>query len=123
MFSFLRAQLNRHCFLFEHVYARTGKDHSLNEFIMMVIALRGLRFCYLAAESMLYKDEWQERRPLRGTALAGGCQRSTELLCEHCLSVTLTSSPAMCSSMQSTGGGAGSTRPSWFAIRHCRRSC
>src|SRR5271165_6996643 len=29
MFAFLRAQLNQYCFLFEHIYAWTGKTHSL----------------------------------------------------------------------------------------------
>jgi hypothetical protein len=69
MFAFLRAQLNRYCFLFEHVYAWTGKTHSLPEFMMMVLALRALRFSYgsgiLCAESLLYKDQWQNKKGQR----------------------------------------------------------
>lgn len=62
MFAFLRAQINRFCFLFEQVYSSLAKNHSLEEFVMMTLALRALRFSYgssvLAAESTLYKDSW-----------------------------------------------------------------
>ena len=62
IFAFLRAQINRFCFLFEQVYSWLGPSHSLEEFVMMTLALRTLRFSYgssvLAAESTLYKDKW-----------------------------------------------------------------
>ncbi|HEV2644800.1 MAG TPA: hypothetical protein VGU46_00395 [Acidobacteriaceae bacterium] len=69
MFRFLRAQINKYCLLFEHVLAGTNKTHSLPEFVMMVLALRALRFSYgssiLSREGLLYKDQWQRLR--RGT--------------------------------------------------------
>ena len=63
LLSFLYAQINKYCFLFEHVLAHTGKTYSLPETIVMVVALRALRFCYggnlLGRESLLYKDHWE----------------------------------------------------------------
>ncbi|KFZ25059.1 hypothetical protein V502_00463 [Pseudogymnoascus sp. VKM F-4520 (FW-2644)] len=63
VFAFIRAQLNKYCLLFEQVLAWTNKTHSLPEFIMMVVALRALRFSYgsaqLSRELLLYKDQWQ----------------------------------------------------------------
>ncbi len=63
LLGFLYAQVNKYCFLFEHILAHTGKTYSLPETIVMVVALRALRFCYgsnlLAQESLLYKDRWE----------------------------------------------------------------
>lgn len=63
VFAFIRAQLNKYCLLFEHVLAWTNETHSLPEFIMMVLALRALRFSYgsaqLSREALLYKDQWR----------------------------------------------------------------
>jgi len=60
--GFLHAQLNKYCLLFEHVLSQTNQTHSLPEFLIMVLALRSLRFSYsssiLIRESLLYKDEW-----------------------------------------------------------------
>ena len=44
--GFLYAQINKYCFLFEHVRAHTAMTYSLPETMVMVIALRALRFCY-----------------------------------------------------------------------------
>ncbi len=64
--QFLRAQINKYCFLFEHTLAATAKTHSLPEFVMMVLGLRALRFCYgsslLPAESLLYNDKWTKKK-------------------------------------------------------------
>ena len=66
LFGFLHAQINKYCFLFEHTLAHTARTYSLPETMVMVIALRALRFCYgsnmLARESLLYKDRWEQRR-------------------------------------------------------------
>lgn len=66
LLSFLYAQINKYCFLFEHILAHTGKTYSLPETIAMVVALRALRFCYgsnlLGRESLLYKDCWEVLR-------------------------------------------------------------
>jgi hypothetical protein len=82
MLAFLRAQLNRYCFLFEYIHAWTGKTHSLPEFIMMVLALRALRFSYgsgiLAAESLLWKDQWQNKK---GRVVEGIGMKKTMLEC------------------------------------------
>ncbi|KAJ4332220.1 hypothetical protein N0V95_009712 [Ascochyta clinopodiicola] len=63
LFRFLRAQINKYCLLFEHTFANTGRSVSLQETMVMVIALRALRFCYgsnmLAKESLLFKDCWE----------------------------------------------------------------
>ena len=62
LFGFLRAQINKYCFLFEHTLAHTARTYSLPETMVIVIALRALRFCYgssmLNRESLLYKDWW-----------------------------------------------------------------
>lgn len=64
--SFLYAQINKYCFLFEHVLAHTARTYSLPETMVMVVALRALRFCYgsnlLVRESLLYKNRWEVRR-------------------------------------------------------------
>ncbi|KAJ4080605.1 hypothetical protein NW760_014566 [Fusarium oxysporum] len=46
MARFLRASVNRYCFLFEYVKSQTGLKYSLPETIIMAAALRGLRFSY-----------------------------------------------------------------------------
>jgi hypothetical protein len=66
LLSFLSAQINKYCFLFEHTLAHAARTYSLPETMVMVVALRALRFCYgsslLPAESLLYKDRWEQRR-------------------------------------------------------------
>lgn len=66
LLSFLYAQINKYCFLFEHVLAHTARTYSLPETMVMVVALRALRFCYgsnlLVRESLLYKNRWEVRR-------------------------------------------------------------
>jgi hypothetical protein len=65
LFDFLYAQINKYCFLFEHILAHTAKTYSLPETMVMVVALRALRFCYgsnlLQRESLLCKDRWEVR--------------------------------------------------------------
>ena len=66
LFAFLYAQINKYCFLFEHTLAHTARTYSLPETMVMVVALRALRFCYgsnmLFKESLLYKDRWEQTR-------------------------------------------------------------
>jgi hypothetical protein len=66
LLGFLYAQINKYCFLFEHVLAHTARTYSLPETMAMVVALRALRFCYesslLIRESLLYKNRWEVRR-------------------------------------------------------------
>jgi hypothetical protein len=66
LLGFLYAQINKYCFLFEHVLAHTAMTYSLPETIVMVTALRALRFCYssnlIQSESLLYKDRWESIR-------------------------------------------------------------
>ncbi|KFY69396.1 hypothetical protein V496_00281 [Pseudogymnoascus sp. VKM F-4515 (FW-2607)] len=66
LLSFLYAQINKYCFLFEHILAHTARTYSLPETMVMVVALRALRFCYgsnlLIRESRLYKNLWEVRR-------------------------------------------------------------
>lgn len=66
LLGFLYAQVNKFCFLFEHLLASTTRTYSLPETILMVTALRGLRFSYssslLARELLLYKDRWETPR-------------------------------------------------------------
>ncbi|KAJ4330306.1 hypothetical protein N0V95_010077 [Ascochyta clinopodiicola] len=66
LFGFLRAQINKYCLLFKHTFANTGRSVLLQETIVIVIALRALRFCYgsnmLAKESLLFKDRWERTR-------------------------------------------------------------
>ena len=66
LLGFLSAQINKYCFLFEHVLAHTALSYSLPETIVMVTALRALRFCYgsnlIQRESLLYKDRWEQTR-------------------------------------------------------------
>jgi hypothetical protein len=66
LLSFLYAQINKYCFLFEHTRAHTARSYSLPETMMMVVALRALRFCYgsslLQKELLLFKDRWEVTR-------------------------------------------------------------
>ncbi|KAK4441882.1 hypothetical protein QBC34DRAFT_314276, partial [Podospora aff. communis PSN243] len=65
MMDFLKAQCNRHCFLFEHISTRTSLMFSLAETVVMVIALRCLRYCYgssaMYREPLLFGDEWTQK--------------------------------------------------------------
>ncbi|PVH92672.1 hypothetical protein DM02DRAFT_604978, partial [Periconia macrospinosa] len=85
LFGFLRAQINKYCFLFEHTLAHTARTYSLPETMVMVIALRALRFCYssnmLARESLLYKDRWEQRRGLGLVVKEGLGMRETVERC------------------------------------------
>ncbi|KAF2175411.1 hypothetical protein K469DRAFT_610840 [Zopfia rhizophila CBS 207.26] len=64
LLSFLYGQINKYCFLFEHILAHTAMTYSLPETMVMVIALRALRFCYggslIQRESLLYKNRWEQ---------------------------------------------------------------
>ncbi|OBT51006.1 hypothetical protein VE04_09284 [Pseudogymnoascus sp. 24MN13] len=75
LFQFLRAQMNKHCLLFEYVLSGTRETHSLPEFIVMVLALRALRHSYGSApieqEPMLYKDWWRRMGDGKPATLGG----------------------------------------------------
>lgn len=80
----IHAQMNKYCFLFEHVLAHTAKTYCLPETIIMVVALRALRFCYgssiLPRESLLYKDRWSVIRGGKTVVKEGlGMKNSIEL--------------------------------------------
>jgi len=64
VFDFLQAQINRHCLLFEFIKSKVGLMYSLPETVAMVIALRGLRFCYssnlIQREQLLFGDQWTQ---------------------------------------------------------------
>jgi len=85
LLDFLYAQINKYCFLFEHVLAHTAMTYSLPETIMMATALRALRFCYgsnlLQRESLLYKDRWEHIRDLRPVVKEGLGMRDTMTRC------------------------------------------
>jgi hypothetical protein len=83
LLDFLYTQINKYCFLFEHVLAHTAMTYSLPETIVMVTALRALRFCYssnlLQRESLLYKDRWEVIRNGRPVIKEGlGMQETIE---------------------------------------------
>ncbi|KAH8653280.1 hypothetical protein BGZ61DRAFT_573662 [Ilyonectria robusta] len=69
MARFLRASINRYCFLFEHIKAQTGLKYSLPETIVMATALRGLRFSYdsslITKEPVLWGDRWTSTQRTR----------------------------------------------------------
>ncbi|KAH6975809.1 hypothetical protein EDB80DRAFT_783899 [Ilyonectria destructans] len=69
MARFLRATVNRYCFLFEHIKAQTGLKHSLPETVVMAVSLRGLRFSYgsslLTKEPVLWGDRWTSTQRTR----------------------------------------------------------
>ncbi|KAI8647970.1 hypothetical protein NCS56_01549800 [Fusarium sp. Ph1] len=82
MARFLRASINRYCFLFEYIKAQTGLKYSLPETIVMATALRGLRFSYdsslITKEPVLWGDRWtstQRTRPREGEPQAAEVQR------------------------------------------------
>lgn len=81
LLGFLYAQINKYCFLFEHILAHTAMTYSLPETIVMVTALRALRFCYssnlLQRESLLYKDRWENIRNQRPVVKEGLGMRDT----------------------------------------------
>jgi hypothetical protein len=81
LLGFLYAQINKYCFLFEHILAHTAMTYSLPETIVMVTALRALRFCYggsqLQRESLLYKDRWENIRNQRPVVKEGMGMRDT----------------------------------------------
>ena len=81
LLGFLYAQINKYCFLFEHVLAHTAMTYSLPETIVMVTALRALRFCYgsnlIQRESLLYKDRWESLRNEKPVVKEGLGMRQT----------------------------------------------
>jgi hypothetical protein len=85
LLSFLSAQINKYCFLFEHILAHTAMTYSLPETIVMVTALRALRFCYgsslLQRESLLYKDRWEQTRNRKQAVKEGLGMRDTMERC------------------------------------------
>ncbi|KAH6702793.1 hypothetical protein BKA61DRAFT_646779 [Leptodontidium sp. MPI-SDFR-AT-0119] len=85
LLGFLYAQINKYCFLFEHILAHTAMTYSLPETIVMVTALRALRFCYssnqLQRESLLYKDRWENIRNQRPVIKEGMGMRDTIQRC------------------------------------------
>ncbi|KAF6517692.1 hypothetical protein HZS61_003253 [Fusarium oxysporum f. sp. conglutinans] len=80
MARFLRASVNRYCFLFEYVKSQTGLKYSLPETVVMAAALRGLRFSYdcslIAKESVLWGDKWTSTQRVR---VEGGEARITKV--------------------------------------------
>jgi hypothetical protein len=83
LLGFLSAQMNKYCFLFEHTLAHAARTYSLPETMVMVIALRSLRFCYgsnlIHAEPLLYKDRWGQQRGPRVVVKEGlGMQETME---------------------------------------------
>ena len=85
LLGFLSAQINKYCFLFEHVLAHTARTYSLPETIVMVTALRALRFCYgsnlLQRESLLYKDRWETIRNQKSVVKEGLGMQDTMKRC------------------------------------------
>jgi hypothetical protein len=69
MARFLRASVNRYCFLFGYVKSQTGFKYSLPEIVVMAAALRGLRFSYdcslIAKEPVLWGDRWTSTQRVR----------------------------------------------------------
>jgi hypothetical protein len=85
LLEFLYAQINKYCFLFEHVLAHTAMTYSLPETIVMVTALCALCFCYtsnlLQRESLLYKDCWEVEQNVRPIVKEGLGMRDTIECC------------------------------------------
>jgi hypothetical protein len=85
LLGFLYAQINKYCFLFEHVLGHTAMTYSLPETILMVTALRALRFCYgsnlIQRESLLYKDRWESLRSEKPVVKEGLGMRDTMKRC------------------------------------------
>jgi hypothetical protein len=65
MLLFLRGQINRHCLLFEYILGRSASIFTLAETVPMVVALRGLRYCYssnaIFKEPLLFQDKFTRR--------------------------------------------------------------
>jgi hypothetical protein len=63
LLGFLYAQINKYCLLFEGTLTHTARTYSLPETMVMVVALRALRFCYgsnlIQQELLLYKNRWE----------------------------------------------------------------
>ncbi|KAF2622933.1 hypothetical protein BU25DRAFT_451613 [Macroventuria anomochaeta] len=82
LLGFLRAQINKYCFLFEHTRANTFGAVSLAEQAVMIVALRALRFCYgsniLSAESLLYIDRWENSKQKLVVVEGFGMQQTIE---------------------------------------------
>lgn len=61
-FAFLKAQINRFCWLFDHIQSGLGPIYSLSETVVMITALRSVQFAYggqlLSKEAFLMKDSW-----------------------------------------------------------------
>ncbi|EWZ28354.1 hypothetical protein FOZG_17921 [Fusarium oxysporum Fo47] len=80
MARFLRASVNRYCFLFEYVKSQTSLKYSLPETVVMAAALRGLRFSYdcslIAKKSVLWGDKWTSTQRVR---VEGGEARITKV--------------------------------------------
>ncbi|KAH7339209.1 hypothetical protein BKA66DRAFT_581921 [Pyrenochaeta sp. MPI-SDFR-AT-0127] len=97
LLGFLYAQINKYCFLFEYTLAHTARTYSLPETMVMVAALRALRFCYSSSmmrrESLLYKDRWEQNRGVHVVVREGlGMQETIErcgLGCNNMLIGTL----------------------------------
>jgi hypothetical protein len=85
LLGFLYAQINKYCLLFEHTLAHTARTYSLPETVVMVVALRALRFCYssnlLQLESLLYKDRWEQTRRQKVVVKEGLGMRETMERC------------------------------------------
>jgi hypothetical protein len=66
LFSFLHAQVNKYCFLFEHVLSHLNKTLPLSETAVMIVALRALRHCYSSSltllQPLLFKDHWEQKK-------------------------------------------------------------
>lgn len=66
LFGFLYAQVNKYCFLFEHVLSQSNKTLSLSETAVMIVALRALRHCYGGSltqlQPLLFKDRWEQKK-------------------------------------------------------------
>lgn len=66
LFGFLYAQVNKYCFLFEHVLSQSNKTLSLSETAVMIVALRVLRYCYGGSltllQPLLFKDQWEQKK-------------------------------------------------------------
>jgi hypothetical protein len=85
LLGFLYAQINKHCLLFESTLAHTARTYSLPETMVMVVALRALRFCYgsnlIQQESLLYKNRWEQTRGQKTTIKEGLGMRETMERC------------------------------------------
>jgi hypothetical protein len=76
LFSFLYAQVNKYCFLFEHVLSHSNKTLSLSETAVMIVALRALRHCYgsslTVVQPVLFKNQWEQKKGVVKSTLREG---------------------------------------------------